>query len=112
MSNEPSLHDQYYALSFRPMVDGKGNVGMVGVSNLGPCCVAQDVYPNLLMAAPALYQQLHIAKGALVAIEQELAAKLDTRHLLGVIEECEKALTFAQHGYSMPMIDTSQFGKN
>lgn len=109
MSKEPNLHEQYWALSFRPLVRPDGSVGMVGVSSMGPACSDPQLYPNLLMAAPLMYQTLINMAETLRVI----ADSSDKMHelLQPRIDECEKAITFALHGWIMPKIDTSQFGK-
>lgn len=110
MNKQPSLHDQYWGLSFRPLIKLDGTVGMVGVSTIGPAAVVPEMYPNLLMAAPALYAQLFTVTETLRVIAN-VNDKLHAQ-LTNDIEQCEKALTFALHGYMMPKVDTSQFGKN
>lgn len=108
----PTLHEQYWALSFRPMVRLDGSVGMVGISSNGPACCEPEIYQNLLMASPALYAQLHVVKEVLQTLLPSFTEEKSHAMLVGHIEQCELALTFAQCGYSMPKIDLSQFGEN
>ena len=88
MDNELNLHATYMALTFRPLIRADGSVGRVGVLASGPACVDPEVYPNLITAAPALYQ-------ALALLKDRLHSARDAE----VIESVEMVLAFAQNGY-------------
>lgn len=88
MASELNTHNEYMMLSFRPMIMPDGSVKRVGVQSNTPVCVDPEVYPNLLTAAPAMYQALanlrqffHVESGAVQ------------------IEAIEAVLAFAQNGF-------------
>lgn len=85
---EMTVHAVYMGLTFRPLVRADGTVGRVGVQALSPACIDAEVYPNLLTAAPSMYQALTLLKGI-----------LDPSRDAHIIENIETVLAFAQNGY-------------
>lgn len=85
---EITVHSVYMGLTFRPLVRADGTVGRVGVQALSPACIDPEVYPNLLTAAPSMYQALTLLKGL-----------LDPAKDAHFIEDIESVLAFAQNGY-------------
>lgn len=82
-----TVHDIYMGLTFRPLMRPDGTLGRVGVQVAGPMCIDPEVYPNLLTAAPALYQMLALVKDRMSPNDSK------------VIEDIETVLAFAQNGY-------------
>jgi hypothetical protein len=77
----------YMGLTFRPMVMPDGTVKRVGVQADGIMCMDPEVYPNLITAAPAMYQMLAFLKATIKDPE--------------VLASVETVMAFAQQGYLM-----------
>lgn len=86
MAEQLTTHTIYMGLAYRPLIRADGSVGRVGVQRDTPACIDPEVYPNLLTAAPVLYQMLSHIKDGLRPNSQEL------------IEQIEMVLAFAQNG--------------
>lgn len=85
MASEVSTHMVYMGLTFRPMVMPDGTVKRVGVQAATFMCIDPEVYPNLITAAPAMYQMLAILKATIK--DPETLASVET------------VMAFAQQGY-------------
>lgn len=88
MASELTLHEVYMNLTFRPLLTPSGELKMVGVQLLSVACVEPECYPNLLMAAPAMYQMLNM-----------LLPLVDQNKGTSTIDAIQQVLTFAQNGY-------------
>lgn len=86
MANELTLHQVYMGLVFRPLVMPDGSVKRVGVQASSPACVDPECYPNLITAAPTMYQLL-----AMLRVHVHNHADL--------VDAIENVLAFAQNGY-------------
>lgn len=58
--SQPTPHETYMGMTFRPLVKADGSVGMVGVQFNSPACCDPEMFPNLLMSSPVMYQALSI----------------------------------------------------
>lgn len=95
MAKELTVHNIYMRLTFRPMIRADGSMGRVGVQVDSPMCIDPEIYPNLITAAPAMYQMLTVLKDNLNQKDVQ------------VIENIETILAFAQNGYlSGPSVDS------
>lgn len=83
-------HDVYMGLTFRPLIRPDGTVARVGVQAQLLACVEPECYPNLITAAPALYQVLALV---LARLDRTTAASQD------LCEAIEAVMSFAQNGY-------------
>jgi methanogenic corrinoid protein MtbC1 len=75
----------YMGLAFRPMIMPDGTIKRVGIQIGNDMCLDPEVYPNLLTAAPAMYQMLSILR--------DKEGSTPTR------EAIESVMAFAQQGY-------------
>lgn len=87
MAKELTVHNIYMGLTFRPMIRADGTMGRVGVQVDSPMCIDPEIYPNLITAAPAMYQMLTVLKDNLNQKDVQ------------VIENIETVLAFAQNGH-------------
>lgn len=108
----PTLHESYMAVAFRPVINADGSVGMVGMTQDSPICINPDAYPNLLLAAPAMYQQLTLLRDAFDSVSNMPMPPDVCQSILANVHAIETVLNFALAGYMMPSIDTSQMGKD
>lgn len=90
MVSQVDTHNSYMCLAFRPLIRFDGTVGRVGVESGGIAMIDPECYPNLLMAAPAMYQGLAM-----------LLSVLDRKTEEGqwACEAIEAIMSFAQNGY-------------
>lgn len=86
MAKELTVHNIYMGLTFRPMIRADGTMGRVGVQADVALCIDPEIYPNLITAAPVMYQMLTVLKDNLNQKDAQ------------VIENIETVLAFAQNG--------------
>lgn len=89
MAGELTPHEIYMGLSFVPVILADNRLGRVGIQKHSPMCVDPEVYPNLLLAAPAMYQTLSLLR--------DKEGDTPTR------EAIETILAFAHKGYLIGM---------
>lgn len=90
MDKRLNIHEVYMGLAFRPFIKPDGSVGRVGVQAGNVACVDPECYPNLVTAAPAMYQ-------ALALLVSAIDRKSD--HGQGMVDAIEAVMSFAQNGY-------------